>query len=209
MPNIETEFKWESNSPRAFAKVLSAVLQIPSVSLSAPRVLHICDTYLDTPERFFEQNKIAFRVRNTDGKWEATYKTRTEVTNGRAVRHEESLPLPGIKNLAQALAFLADKKVWEHLPLTGLKMLFALRNKRTSYDILFNGVEAELSLDNFMICVCGRRVLMKEAELELKKGQPDTLDELARQITQASGLAYARVSKVKTALALLALWGDK
>ena len=49
---------------------------------------------------------------------------------------------------------------------------------------------------------------MKEAELELKKGQPDTLDELACQITQASGLAYARVSKVKTALALLALWGE-
>lgn len=208
MPNIETEFKWDSNSPRAFARVLSAVRQVPSVRLSAPRVLHICDTYLDTPEHFFEQNKIAFRVRNTDGGWEATYKTRTEVKNGRAVRREESLPLPGIKNLAQALAFLADKKEWEHLPLTGLKMLFALRNKRTSYDILFNGVEAELSLDNFMICVCGRRVLMKEAELELKKGQPDTLDELARQITQASGLAYARVSKVKTATALLALWGE-
>lgn len=208
MPNIETEFKWDSNSPRAFARVLSAVRQVPSVRLSAPRVLHICDTYLDTPEHFFEQNKIAFRVRNTDGVWEATYKTRTEIKNGRAVRREESLPLPGIKNLAQALAFLADKKEWEHLPLTGLKMLFALRNKRTSYDILFNGVEAELSLDNFMICVCGRRVLMKEAELELKKGQPDTLDELARQITQASGLAYARVSKVKTATALLALWGE-
>ena len=208
MPNIETEFKWESNSPRAFARVLSAVRQVPSVRLSAPRVLHICDTYLDTPEHFFEQNKIAFRVRNTDGVWEATYKTRTEVKNGRAVRREESLPLPGIKNLAQALSFLADKKKWDKLPLTGLKMLFALRNKRTSYDILFNGVEAELSLDNFMICVCGRRVLMKEAELELKKGLPDTLDELARQITQASGLAYARVSKVKTATALLALWGE-
>ena len=209
MPNIETEFKWDSNSLRAFARVLSAVRQVPSVRLSAPRVLHICDTYLDTPEHFFEQNKIAFRVRNTDGVWEATYKTRTEVKNGRAVRREESLPLPGIKNLAQALSFLADKKKWDKLPLTGLKMLFSLRNKRTSYDILFNGVEAELSLDNFMICVCGRRVLMKEAELELKKGQPDTLDELARQITQASGLAYARVSKVKTALSLLALWGDK
>ena len=208
MPNIETEFKWESNSPRAFARVLSAVRQVPSVRLSAPRVLHICDTYLDTPEHFFEQNKIAFRVRNTDGVWEATYKTRTEVKNGRAVRREVSLPLTGIKNLAQALSFLADKKKWDKLPLTGLKMLFALRNKRTSYDILFNGVEAELSLDNFMICVCGRRVLMKEAELELKKGQPDTLDELARQITQASGLAYARVSKVKTATALLALWGE-
>lgn len=208
MPNIETEFKWDSNSPRAFARVLSAVRQVPSVRLSAPRVLHICDTYLDTPEHFFEQNKIAFRVRNTDGVWEATYKTRTEVKNGRAVRREESLPLPGIKNLAQALSFLADKKKWDKLPLTGLKMLFALRNKRTSYDILFNGVEAELSLDNFMICVCGRRVLMKEAELELKKGLPDTLDELARQITQASGLAYARVSKVKTATALLALWGE-
>lgn len=208
MPNIETEFKWDSNSPRAFARVLSAVRQVPSVRLSSPRVLHICDTYLDTPEHFFEQNKIAFRVRNTDGVWEATYKTRTEIKNGRAVRREESLPLPGIKNLAQALSFLADKKKWDKLPLTGLKMLFALRNKRTSYDILFNGVEAELSLDNFMICVCGRRVLMKEAELELKKGQPDTLDELARQITQASGLAYARVSKVKTATALLALWGE-
>lgn len=209
MPNIETEFKWDANSPRAFFKVLGAVRQVPAARLAPPRALHICDTYLDTPNHFFEQNKIAFRVRNTDGKWEATFKTRTEVKNGRAVRREETLPMPRVKNLAQTLSFLADKKEWGKLPLTGLKPLFSLRNKRTSYDVLYNGAEAELSLDNFVIYVCGRRVLMKEAELELKQGAPEKLDELARQITRFSGLAYARVSKVKTATALLALWGEK
>ena len=197
MPNIETEFKWDANSPRAFFKVLSAVRQVPAARLAKPRALHICDTYLDTPNHFFEQNKIAFRVRNTDGKWEATFKTRTEVKNGRAVRREETLPMPRVK------------KEWGKLPLTELKPLFSLRNKRTSYDVLYNGAEAELSLDNFVIYVCGRRVLMKEAELELKQGAPEKLDELARQITRFSGLAYARVSKVKTATALLALWGEK
>ena len=209
MPNIETEFKWDANSPRAFFKVLSAVRQVPATRLAKPRALHICDTYLDTPNHFFEQNKIAFRVRNTDGKWEATFKTRTEVKNGRAVRREETLPMPRVKNLAQALSFLADKKEWGKLPLTELRPLFSLRNKRTSYDVLYNGATAELSLDNFVIYVCGRRVLMKEAELELKQGAPEKLDELARQITRFSGLAYARVSKVKTATALLALWGEK
>ncbi|WP_432634117.1 CYTH domain-containing protein [Candidatus Avelusimicrobium sp.] len=209
MPNIETEFKWDANSPRAFFKVLDAVRQVSTAHLVKPRTLHICDTYLDTPNHFFEQNKIAFRVRNADEKWEATFKTRTEVKNGRAVRREETLPMPRVKNLAQALSFLADKKEWGKLPLTGLKPLFSLRNKRTSYDILYAGAAAELSLDNFVIYVCGRRVLMKEAELELKQGTPEKLDELARCITHFSGLSYARVSKVKTATALLALWGEK
>lgn len=209
MPNIETEFKWDANFPRAFAKILAALRRAPSVRISKPRLLHICDTYLDTPDCFFERNKIAFRVRNTDGKWEATFKTRTEMQSGRAVRREETLPMSGVGALSQALSFLGDKKEWCGLPLTNLKILFSLRNKRTSYEVFDGGAEAELSFDDFVICVCGRRVLMKETELELKRGSPEQLDELAQRISAGTGLPYARVSKVKTATALLALWGEK
>ena len=47
---------------------------------------------------------------------------------------------------------------------------------------------------------------MKEVELELKKGSAENLKKLAQYLTQKSGLKLAKISKVKTAEALINLW---
>ena len=208
MMNFETEFKWEANAPRAFFNMRRALAQTAE-SISAPRFLHLRDVYLDHADGRFEREKIALRLRSTDGVWEATFKTKTEVKNGRAFRREEALPLPQTKNFAQALTDLSAKKKWKNLDVSGLKPLFEIRNKRTSYDVVYDGIQAELSLDDCCLLVAGRRVYMKEIELELKQGPAQKLDRLAELLTAKSGLVWARVSKVKTASALRALWGDK
>ena len=209
MKHFETEFKWDANTPRAFAQMRAAWRRVPGLKPAAPEKLHICDVYLDTPAGDLARELIALRVRCTDGKWEATYKTRTAMLNGKAVRREETLPLPGVQNQADALAFLAAKKTWQGVPLQDLKALFEIRNRRQTVNLFYDGATAEMAFDAFEIRVAGRRVLMKEIELELKKGKASALETLARQLTQQSGLSYMRVSKVKTACGLLKLWGEK
>lgn len=206
--SMEIEFKWEANMPRAFYKMQRAVL-LSGISILSGQPIRITDVYLDTPTRDFEKQKIAFRVRNTNQKWEATFKTRTQVINGKAVRREETLLLPGVKNLPQALDFLRRKKTWKNLCIENLKPLFVLKNRRQIQAISWHKMQAELAFDACEILVYGRRVRFKEIEMELKKGSAQTLEKLAEQLTQISGLKRATISKVKTALALRVLWGEK
>lgn len=207
MKNMETEFKWDANVPRAFARMLRVAESL--AELSFPERLHIRDVYLDHINGAFEKEKLAFRVRNTDGKFEATFKTRTETVNGKAVRREETLPLSNIKNLKEALAFLDRKKTWHGLNVADLRARFEIRNRRLVRRVFFDGAEFELSFDSCGILVRGRTLNMKEIELELKRGAPEKLDAFADILSRESGLKPMRCSKVKTACALTALWGDK
>lgn len=208
MKNMETEFKWDANTPRAFARMLVAAERV-AARVAAPEKLHLRDVYLDHADLSFEAQKIAFRVRNTDGAFEATFKTRTEIINGKAVRREETLPLPGVTNLTQALTFLNHKKIWKGIDVAGLSPRFEIRNRRQTRAVFFDGAEFELAFDSCEILVCGRTLKMKEIELELKRGAAEKLDALSTLLSRESGLEAMRFSKVKTACALLELWGKK
>ena len=205
---LEIEFKWEANAPRAFMRCQRALARA-GANLDPSNTLPICDVYLDHPTRDFEKQKLAFRVRQIDDRWEATFKTRAELKNGRAVRREETCALPGVATLTQALAYLHAKKTWKGINLQNLYPLFTIYNKRRVWPINWRGMQAEVAFDTCQIHVCGRRVFFKEIELELKKGAASMLEELAAQLSQHMQLPLARVSKVKTALGLLQLWGKK
>lgn len=206
--STEIEFKWEANTPRAFYQMQRAVRDTGGRLLNEKN-WHISDVYMDTSGRDFEKQQIAFRLRCANQKWEATFKTRTEIVNGQAVRREETLPIPNAKNFTQALGFLQNKKCWLGLRLTDLRVLFVLKNRRKTHDIVQGGLRAELAFDTCRLEVCGRRVCFKEIELELKKGAKADFEKLTSQLTHISGLKRVRISKVKTALSLLKLWSDK
>ncbi len=208
MQNMETEFKWDANVPRAFFKMLGA-LTAAGISVTCPKKLAIRDVYLDHADSSFETQKLAFRVRNTDGVFEATFKTRTEIINGKAVRQEETIPLPGVKNLSDALAFLNRKKIWNGVNVARLSTRFEIRNRRQVRTVFFDGAEMELAFDSCDILVAGRTLKMKEIELELKHGTVEKMDALCALLSRKSGLKNMRFSKVKTACALAALWGNK
>lgn len=208
MKNIETEFKWDANVPRAFVRMLRAA-NLSADKISTCQNLKIKDVYLDHADRSFETQKIAFRVRNTDGAFEATFKTRTEIINGKAVRREETLPLSGVTNLTQAIAFLNHKKIWKGIAVAGLSPRFEIRNRRQARKVFFDGAEFELAFDSCEILVCGRTLKMKEIELELKCGTAEQLDALCGILSAKSGLKPMLFSKVKTACGLAALWEKK
>lgn len=206
MKTLEIEFKWEANSARAFKRMEEAILSA-NAQMGRAQEMQITDVYVDTPARDFEREQIAMRVRKIGScYWEATFKTRTEIVNGQAVRREETCALPKAKNFHTALHLLQEKKMWKGLNVSCLCPLFTLHNKRRIYSITFRRIRAELAFDTCKLLVCGRRVFFKEIELELKQGSADTLGELASLLTQKTRLQPARVSKVKTAVALMRLW---
>lgn len=206
MKNLETEFKWECSAPSDFVKAVRVMRTLGK--LSAPANLSICDTYLDHADEQFSKQKIAFRVRHVSHRWEATFKTRTEVKNGKAVRREETLPLSGVKNLPQALLFLTRKKTWKNLDVRDLQKQFVLKNKRRILNVRYKKCQAELALDKFSILVCGHEVKMREIELELKRGSQKDFEALALLFTARSGLTFVKNSKVKTAYALRRMWSE-
>ena len=204
MKHLEIECKWDANSPRAFQRARKALTNL--CGPITPRLLHIRDTYLDDAKESLVKKFIALRVRNTDGKWEATFKTRTQIKNGKAVRREETLPLPNVKNFKQALRALTQKKSWKGINTTALASRFTLNNKRDVYEFTYQGARLEMALDKVTIYVLGRRVHMQEIELELKRGKSEALDQFAQHFFEQTKLAHAKISKVKTAEMLYKLW---
>jgi len=204
MKNLETEFKWDAQTPRAFLRMLGAVKKVAGAAAVSPaKVLYLTDIYLDHSDGSFEKERLAFRVRRSGKQWEATFKTRTQLINGKAVRREETQALAGVKNLRQALAELDAQKRWKKLPVCGLVPLFRICNKRRVRWITTPHFQAELAFDTCTICAGGKRVFFKEIELELKRGRAQAFDEFAARLSEKSGLPRATKSKVRTAHALL------
>lgn len=204
MKHMEIECKWDANSPRAFLRAKKVLANL--CGPLTPRLLHIQDVYLDDVKRSLAKQGIALRVRNCEGKFETTFKTRTQIKKGKAIRQEETIPLPGIKNISQALHKLEQKKNWKQIKTTGLSVQFVLNNKRTVYVFSYKKSMLEMVLDKVIISVAGRRVTMQEIELELKQGSSKTLDQFAQQFTQQTKFLQATFSKVRTAEMLLKLW---
>ena len=207
MKNLESEYKWDGNLPRAFARMKRAAA--PFLCAGKSEKLRLRDVYLDDARRTLAAQKIALRLRCVNGAWEATLKTRSEVKNGRAVRHEYTLPVGKVTDFAQALACFKARKKWKNIALEKLGAQFEIVNRRQIYALNFQGAAAELALDNFEIRVLGRRVKMKEIELELKKGSAQKWERLAAEISRAAQLPFAKISKVRSAEALLRLWGER
>ncbi|MBR5151737.1 MAG: CYTH domain-containing protein [Elusimicrobiaceae bacterium] len=206
MRNLEIECKWDANAPRAFMRAEAFVKE--HCKKIVQRNLSICDIYLDHPTHDLAKQHIALRVRNTNGIWESTFKTQTVLKHGKAVRHEETLPLPRAKTKTQALHQLAQQTKWREIGTTNLCVQFVLRNKRRTYTFDYRGATLEMALDQITIYVSGRRVHMREIEVELKYGTSKKLEQFARLFTAQTQIAVAKISKVKTAQALLKLWKE-
>lgn len=204
MKHLEIECKWDGNTPRAFYKARQFLAQLNTKITS--QKLQIKDTYLDHANADLSAKKIALRVRNTDGKWEATFKTRSEIKNGKAMRREETLPMPCVKNLKQALQFLAQQKKWKGIHTTALQITFALSNKRMVYTFDYDGAALEMALDTVTLHVLGRQVKFKEIEVELKRGKSGALDKFCSTFSAQTKLKRAHISKVKTAEIFLKFW---
>ena len=195
MNHIEQEFKWACTCEADFENCLQAIHRL-AVRCVGPEKLSITDTYLDTPQRSLSAQKVALRVRQVEGVFEATLKTKTALKNGMACRQEITLPLKDASTLPRALEHLKMLQKWEGVEVALVDRIFTIKNQRHLYQLTYKKCQCEAAFDRYVTQAQGHQWLRREIELELKKGAVKDFLQLAQKITQLTQLPAAKISKV-------------
>ena len=184
---------------------------LADLATGEPREHDLTDTYYDTPALHFWSAGLTLRVRRDGDAWIQTVKT---AASGSPVLHERgewesrlASPQPDPADIARQVKpqrlreFLLDPGI------TGqLQPVFTNTTHRTTWDIALPGGQlVECALDSGSIDAneSGRTARIGELELELKRGNPTRLFELALQLHQDIPLEVANDSKAARGYALL------
>lgn len=203
---METELKLRV--PPAALERMRSHPALAGRASGAPREHHLTDTYYDTPERALWTHGLTLRVRSDNETWVQTVKTSGSASSPhRRGEWECALPdgAPQPALLARQLkssqlaALLADPA----LPAL-LQPVFQSSTRRTSWDIaLADGRQLECALDAGDIAAGDRHAEVSELELELKRGDPAELFELALALHQDIPLQLGGDSQAARGFALL------
>ena len=165
---------------------------------SQPVTFHLGNTYFDTPDMRLNQAKVALRIREKNGQYFQTLKTKGESINGLTRRGEWEWP---IANPELDIAGL--KKVWpEHLPEIDthlLAPLFATDFDRICWNIEWAEPKAriEAALDVGLVKAGDMSSPICELELELLEGDEQALEVVARELSQDINLTLTPSDKSK------------
>lgn len=180
-------------------------------AVSVPRVVHISDTYFDTPDLDLRQHDANLRVRHLDQFWIQTLKAGDlSAVGGLYQRHEWESSVSGPHpDLASLLAVMRKKTPWTNLLRSKylerkLQPLFTSEIARTVWKLrLPSGDEIESALDLGRLECNGQLVTIREFELELKSGQLAHLVDFALELQEDISLLIGNTSKAERGYALL------
>ncbi|WP_288381724.1 CYTH and CHAD domain-containing protein [uncultured Massilia sp.] len=182
---------------------------LANLSEAARREHELTDTYYDTPALDLWRAGLSLRVRRDGDAWIQTVKT---ASAGSPTLHERGEWESSLDNAQPDPAELARqvkpqrlREVLSSPAITGqLQPVFTSTTHRTTWDIgLPGGQLVECALDSGSIDANERSVDVGELELELKRGNPTHLFELALALHQDIPLEVANDSKAARGYALL------
>lgn len=181
-----------------------ALRRHPSLAGLAPRTTRLGNTYFDTPEGDLEAARAALRLRHVDGRVLQTLKTRGQGSGGLSRRGEWEWEVPGPGLDLAGLAALPPMADLEQGTLARLEPRFSTDFTRETWWVTAEGASIEVALDSGEIRAAGRRVDIRELELELKEGEASTVLDLAARLALRVPLRPSDTSKAARGGALLA-----
>jgi len=159
--------------------------------------------YFDTPSGELEAARMALRLRRDGNRWIQTLKTNGEGSGGYSRRREWEWPVStGVLDHA-LLGELSELSALTPDVLARLQPRFTTNFERLLWHLELTGAHIEVALDQGEILAAGRRVPIRELELELKEGDPQALWELALNFAKSVPLRPADASKAARGSALL------
>jgi inorganic triphosphatase YgiF len=174
-------------------------------ALSKPEEREHVDRYFDSAGFDLWRHGFALRVRSSGGRHLQTLKGGGSALAGLHRRIELEAEVNGeapdldlfARQLREAVPQLADGA------LPQLEEVFANHSKRSSWVVeLSEGAQVECALDVGELKRGDKSVPVRELELEIKRGEPARLYELARQVHEAQPVRIENASKAERGYAL-------
>lgn len=154
----------------------------------------LTNTYYDTPEALLNKSKVALRIREKDGCYIQTFKTKGKSVAGVHQRGEWEWYLASNKLDETLLSAVG----WpENVDVKNLAPYFSTNFKRTSGVINYKDSKIELAVDVGYIEAGGVRSPLSEIELEIIEGCVDSLFDVASEIAKILPVMLADVSKAE------------
>nr|WP_298414838.1 CYTH domain-containing protein [uncultured Halomonas sp.] len=167
-----------------------------------PRRECLSNTYYDTPEGALESARAALRVRRTPKGNLQTLKTAGSGSGGLSVRGEWEWQIEGDELDLAGLAELPPIKTLDDAALDALEPRFATDFERCRWLLDTESASIEVAFDQGSIRAAGQCVAINELELELKRGQPSSLWQLAQTFAEQVPLRPSIISKAERGMAL-------
>ncbi|HET6376347.1 MAG TPA: CHAD domain-containing protein, partial [Methylocella sp.] len=162
--------------------------------------------YFDTPKHDLWKRGFILRVRTANGGYVQTVK-RPASSSIKREEWEDKVtgPEPDVKRLKNTpLAGLARKPAFA----ASLRPVFEVNVDRTLYNVETQSGQIEAALDQGSIFANGAALGVSELELELKKGQPCGMYDLARRFVSQAPLFLNPISKAERGYLLgCGAWG--
>ena len=171
-------------------------------AVEGPKTFHLGNIYYDTADRALNQARVALRIREKNGEYFQTLKTKGESINGLTRRGEWEWSIP-----ENQLDFSGLSRVWPE-SLRGitpdqLHPLFATDFDRTVWLVEYSGARVEAALDQGLVKSGDAHSLICELELELIEGDESVLQQIADELGQDIQLMPFDKSKAERGFELL------
>ncbi|EIG24630.1 inorganic triphosphatase [Haemophilus paraphrohaemolyticus] len=156
------------------------------------------NTYFDTPEQYFAEHQMGFRVRSKNQHYEMTLKTKGEIVGGLHIRPEYNLPLenekPDFKRLISHFNLQIDQA--EQIS-ANLQPMFSTDFLRHQWLIEINQSQIEVVLDQGEVKNPFGSEKICELEFELKTGALADIFQLIEQMPKLDGMWLSSLSKAQ------------
>lgn len=159
--------------------------------------------YYDTEEKFYQKHKIAYRVRQENNCFVATYKSGKVNTQGVFERVEINKKVTSLQ--ADISVFSDVDEIWNLIKETkGKKFIPIVITDfvRECIDINWFASKLEIALDCGFVQGNERKSPICEVEIELKSGRMEDLLSLKNELSEKFDLQISTVSKYKKGLIL-------
>lgn len=178
-------------------------------AVKPPETRHLGNTYFDTADLRLNRARVALRIRETQGQFIQTLKTKGKSIDGLTRRGEWEWPLTSPELDEQLL-----KTQWpdelEGITLEDLKPLFTTDFHRTQWVLHWQKPSAivEAALDSGFVRMGDRSSPICELELELIEGDEQALRLIAHELQRFFDLLPLDISKAERGIELIAIKND-
>lgn len=156
------------------------------------------NTYFDTPEQYFAEHQMGFRVRSKNQHYEMTLKTKGEIVGGLHIRPEYNLPLENEKPDFKRLVSHFNLQIEDAEQLAeALTPTFSTDFIRYQWLIEINQSQIEVVLDQGEVKNPFGSEKICELEFELKIGILADIFQLIEQMPKLDGMWLSSLSKAQ------------